>query len=116
MVTPNTQPCKICNGSGTVTCPNQQCAHWCECTVCDGTGKVQIVEDMSRGHLVEKVRPYGEVEEAHVPYENRAERIKRLIDELNADVPPECEAVKLGKPVVKIKREGGKTCRRKTRK
>lgn len=52
-----TQPCKICHGTGHVECPNQLCAHWCECHVCDGTGRVEIIEDWSEGHLEEKVRP-----------------------------------------------------------
>lgn len=54
-----TQPCKICRGTGTVHCPNQLCAHWCSCTVCNGTGKVEVYEDWSLGFGEEKVRAVG---------------------------------------------------------
>jgi hypothetical protein len=54
--------------------------------VCNGTGKVEVWEDWSLGFGEDKVRP------------------------------SDYEPVKLGKPVVKIKREGETTCRKKARK
>lgn len=62
-----TQPCKICNGTGTVVCPAQTCAHWCSCTVCNGTGKVEVYEDREKGYVEEKVRAIGDREYEHPP-------------------------------------------------
>lgn len=108
-----TYECQVCRGSGHVQCPNQKCIHWEECTACAGTGKVFCIELMTtKGWEMEVFLPSNlEPDCNKVPHETRAERIKRLVDELSADVPPESECaepVRLGKPVVRGKKSARK--------
>lgn len=102
-----TQPCKICRGTGHVECPAQTCSHWCSCSVCNGTGKVEIWEDWSLGFGEDKVRAFAE--EPVADEKSRLDRLKELFDEVYKEASNEVvEAVKLGKPVVKVKRRAKK--------